>query len=213
MVYRWEMHIEHFQHRGITMSSSEENCIVAIYRSFVLMISIMQILITVVGLRLKAISYIMLEWSSLLLFIISELSAGSGHHLPWPPPTASILQAARLRPPKPVWNGPIPAVWRQWHSLLVSKNPSLFPFIERFRKEGQFFLIMDLLAWYWSGTLKGVGANGLNWFGSVCYCCIEGLEGRGTVYWYRQWLVMWLQSRTPGDLRGSAYRHRGPAML
>ena len=67
-------------------------------------------LITVVGLRLKAISYIMLEWCSLLLFIISEISAGSGHPLPWPPPTASILQAARLSPPKPVWNGPIPAV-------------------------------------------------------------------------------------------------------
>ena len=67
-------------------------------------------LITVVGLRLKAISYIMLEWCSLLLFIISEISPGSGHHLPWPAPAASILQAARLCPAKPVWNGPLPAM-------------------------------------------------------------------------------------------------------
>ena len=71
---------------------------------------IIQMLITVVGLRLKAISYILADWCSLLLFIISDSSAGSGRHLPRPPATASILQAARLCPPKPVWNGPVPAV-------------------------------------------------------------------------------------------------------
>ena len=87
---------------------------------------IMQMLITVVGLRLKAISYILVEWCSLLLFIICDISPGSGHHLPWPPTAASILQAARLCPQKPVWNGPISAVRRQWYSLLVSKNIRLF---------------------------------------------------------------------------------------
>ena len=68
----------------------------------------MQMLITVVGLRLKAISYIMLEWCSLLLFIISEISAGSGHHLPRPAPAASILQAEGLRPQEPLWDGEVP---------------------------------------------------------------------------------------------------------
>ena len=67
----------------------------------------MQMLITVVGLRLKAISYIMLEWCSLLLFIISDISPGSGHHLPWPPTAASILQAQGLGTQEPLRDGEI----------------------------------------------------------------------------------------------------------
>ena len=140
MVYRWEMHSEHFQHQSnnelFLVISIEENCIVAIYRCFVFMIW---------GLRLKAISYILADWCSLLLFIISDSSAGSGRHLPRPPATASILQAARLCPPKPVWNGPVPAVWRQWYSLLVSNNHSLCRDFLRtiFPHYGWTFLVVD----------------------------------------------------------------------
>ena len=60
-------------------------------------------------------------WSrATLLSIISDLSAGSGHHLPRPASAASILQAEGLRPQEPLWDGEVPEMWRQRYSLLVS---------------------------------------------------------------------------------------------
>ena len=69
----------------------------------------MQMLLTIIGLRLKTHCIRALCWSrATLLSIISDLSAGSGHHLPRPAPAASILQAEGLRPQEPLWDGEVP---------------------------------------------------------------------------------------------------------
>ena len=46
--------------------------------------------------------------------------AGPGPDLPRPPGAASLQQAAGLRPVRPVRHGPLPAIRRQRHPLLVS---------------------------------------------------------------------------------------------
>ena len=65
--------------------------------------------------------YIMtLCWCILILLsIISDLSPGSGHHLPRAPAAASILQAQGLGTQEPLRDGEISEMWRQRYSLLV----------------------------------------------------------------------------------------------
>ena len=46
--------------------------------------------------------------------------AGPGPDLPRPPGPARLQQAAGLRPVRPVRHGPLPAIRRQRHPLLVS---------------------------------------------------------------------------------------------